>query len=540
MKKLMMMMAALLMLSTADANAQGFLNKLKQKAQAAVSSMTGNEKSEDADEADNDEADSGDVDPSKIAVAQGSDIVPKRKTSTVTWDGVITPSKASSASALMKELPALPTAEKMARSTMEEREAYAQKIAAVSFRAEQLMENEKGCSDAEMEAERAKWENKIQNLFGLTKEEMAILQDENAPESKKQPIQDKVMAKIMGGDVDQVEIQRFEKMSEKEQEAYIRAHPEFTQKMMKMAQNASNFSKNMKQMTAALNGYEVKLGRLVNNYLNAMSQETKHDYSAIAKKYNGKLQKLYDQICATDDAAKVDALYAEADKLLYDYRLEAAKEYRASLLRQIAEAKKFAAEYAKITQEVIDSGDLPACAVGRMDLNAVISVADLLDAAYKELPELEAKPVCTETVYELPKGWEFVNWECRGYVGKVEEMNTPGGAFPLLVKKDAGQGEPDYGVVENGKFRQISQSELQKVNKQADARVKNQAKSSVKPPYGVYKSRSGARTVEYSKTGELIINGMTSLSPIAFSVYPDRLEWVVLDDAKMVKCTYKL
>ena len=538
MKKIVLMIAALLMLSTADADAQGFLKKLKQKAQAVVGNASGDEESEDADDAD--KAESGDVDPSQIAVAQGSDIVPKRKTSTVTWDGVVTPSKASSASALMQELPALPSAEQMARSNMEEREAYAQKIAAVVARAEQLQAEEKECSDEEMEALRNKWENKVQNLFGLTKEEMAILQDENAPESKKQPIQDKVMANIMGGDVDQLEMQRFEKMSEKEQEAYIKAHPEFTQKMMKMAQNAGNFSKKMQQMTAALNGYEVKLGRLVNNYLQAMNQEAKHDYSAIAKKYNGKLQKLYDQICATDDATKVDALYAEADKLLYDYRLEAAKEYRASLLRQIAEAKKFAAEYAKITQEVVDSGDLPACAVGRMDLNAVISVADLLDAAYKELPELEAKPVCTETVYELPKGWEFVNWECRGYAGKVEEMKTPGGAFPLLVQKANEQGEPDYGVVENGKFRQISQSELQKINKQADARVKNQAKSSVKPPYGVYKSRSGVRSVEYSKTGELIINGMTSLSPIAFSIYPDRLEWIVLDDAKMVKCTYKL
>ena len=538
MKKIVLMIAALLMLSTADADAQGFLKKLKQKAQAVVGNASGDEESEDADDADR--AESGDVDPSQIAVAQGSDIVPKRKTSTVTWDGVITPSKASTASALMQELPALPSAEKMARSSMEEREAYAQKIAAVVARAEQLQAEEKECSDEEMEALRNKWENKVQNLFGLTKEEMAILQDENAPESKKQPIQDKVMANIMGGDVDQLEMQRFEKMSEKEQEAYIKAHPEFTQKMMKMAQNAGNFSKKMKQMTAALNGYEVKLGRLVNNYLKAMNQERKHDYSAIAKKYNDKLQKLYDQICATDDAAKVDALYAEADKLLYDYRLEAAKEYRASLQRQIAEAKKFAAEYAKITQEVVDSGDLPACAVGRMDLNAVISVADLLDAAYKELPELEAKPVCTETVYELPKGWEFVNWECRGYVGKVEEMKTPGEAFPLLVKKDNEQGEPDYGVVENGKFRQISQSELQKINQQADARVKNQSKSSVKPPYGVYKSRSGVRTVEYSKTGELIINGMTNLSPVAFSVYPDRLEWIDLVGAKIVKCTYKL
>ena len=542
MKKIVLMIAALLMLCTADASAQGFLKKLKQKAQLAVSGISSDAESEDADEdnANADEADGSNVDPSKITVAQGSDIVPKRKTSTVTWDGVVTPSTASTGAALMKELPQLPSAEKMARSTMGERESYAQKIAAVTSRAEQLMEEEKECSDAEMEAHRQKWEKKIQDQFGLTKEEMAILQDENATDAQKEPIQQKLMAKIMGGDMDQVEMQRFQNMSEKEQEEYIKTHPEFVKKMQKMAMNAGNFSKQMNQMTAALNGYEVKLGRLVNDYMSVMTQESEHDYSAIAKKYNSKLQKLYDQICATDDAAKVDDLYAEADKLLYNYRLEAAKEYRASLQRRIAEAKKFAAEYARITQEVIDSGDLPQCAVGRMDLNAVITVGDLLDAAYKELPEMEAKPVCEETVYELENGWEFVSWECRGYAGKVEDMKTPGESWPLLVRKDNKQGEPEYGVVEKGKFRKITEAELQKVNKQADARVKSQAKSNVKPPYGIYKSRSGVRTVEYSKTGELIINGMTSIAPVAFSVYPDRLVWIALDEAKMVKCTYKL
>ena len=266
MKKMMFMLAALLMLSTADANAQGFLKKLKQKAQAVVVGTSEDEESVEQNDAESDEP----ADPSNLAVAQGSDIVPKRKTSTVTWDGTVTPSSASTASALMKELPALPSAEKMARSTMEEREAYTQKIAAVTLRAEQLENSAKECSDAEMEALREKWENKIQNMFGLTKEEMAILQDENAPESKKQPIQDKVMRKIMGSEgFDRAEMERFEKMSEKEQEAYIQAHPEFMQKMMKMAQNAGNMSKQMKQMTAALSGYEAKIGKLAQDYANA-------------------------------------------------------------------------------------------------------------------------------------------------------------------------------------------------------------------------------------------------------------------------------
>lgn len=283
MKKVLWMIVALLMLSTADANAQGFLKKLKQKAQSAVG-ISSREEREDHNKVENTESA-----PSDIAVAQGSDIIPKRKTSTVTWDGVLTPSTASTAEALMKELPPLPSAEKMAKSTMEERDAYAQKIAAVVVRADQLQREQSGCSDAEMEALRRKWEGKIQNQFGLTKAELAILNDENAPESKKKPIQDKVMAKVLGGDVNTMDLEKFEKMSEKEQEAYIKAHPEFIQQMQQMAMNASNFTKQTQDMTKAFSGYESQVGRLTNNYQRQMKEEARHDYSAIAKRHEGKI-----------------------------------------------------------------------------------------------------------------------------------------------------------------------------------------------------------------------------------------------------------
>ena len=535
MKRIMFMLAALLMLSTADTNAQGFLKKLKQKAQTAVSSITGteNEDSEEQQDADSDEP----ADPSNLAVAQGSDIVPKRKTSTITWDGTITPSKASTASALMKELPALPSAEKMARSTMEERDAYTQKIAAVTLRAEQLQKGSDECSDAEMEAQRQKWENKIQDMFGLTKEEFAILNDENASEAKKEPIRQKMLSKIMGTDgADMAEMKRFEQMTEKEQEAYIKAHPDFMQKMMKIGQNAGNFAKKANQMTAAINSYAAKMGKLTQDYVKVIEREEQHSYDGIGRKYNGKLQKLYTQICDIDDVSQIDKLYSEADELLYKYRLEAAKEYRASLQRQIAEAKKFAAEYTRLTQEVIDSGDLPECAVGRMDLNAVIMVGNLLDEAYKELPELDAQPVCMETLYSLPKGWSFGVWECRGFMGAVDGFKA-GSSWPLLADNRTGD-HAEYAVVENGNFRKISESELEKINKQADQRLKSASKNN--PPYGTYKSRSGLRVVEYSKTGELIVNGMTTFSPIAFTSNSNTLEWIILSEGDIVKCTYKL
>ena len=469
-----------------------------------------------------------------ISIAQGSDIIPKRRTSTVTWDGVLTPSTASTAEALMNELPPLPSAEKMAKSTMEERDAYAQKIAAVVVRADQLQREQSGCSDAEMEALRQKWEGKIQNQFGLTKAELAILNDENAPESKKKPIQDKVMAKIMGGDVNTMDLEKFEKMSEKEQEAYIKAHPEFIQQMQKMAMNARNFSKQTQDMTKAFSGYEAQVGRLTNKYQQQMTEEAKHDYSAIAKKYEGKLQKIYDQICEEEDPNKIDDLYADADQLLYNYRLEAAKEYRASLQRQIANVKNYAEEFDKLSQRLVDQGELPQCAVGRTDLNAVIMVGCLLDAAYKELPDFTTlRGFCAETISELPEGWRFAAWECRSF----QNISKVSCEWPLLAVRDADGDKVEYGVLECNKFRTISESELESINKKVDQRLKQGVN---KPPYGVYKSRSGKRQVEYSQTGEIIINNMTTCSPIAFENKNDHLEWVMIDENKLLKCIYKL
>ena len=526
MKRLIIALALLACMG-ADVSAQGFLNKLKQKALQAA--KVNSEEAEE--EAQTPKVESGDA--SNLSIAQGSDIIPKRRTSTVTWDGVLTPSTASTAEALMNELPPLPSAEKMAKSTMEERDAYAQKIAAVVVRADQLQREQSGCSDAEMEALRQKWEGKIQNQFGLTKAELAILNDENAPESKKKPIKDKVMAKVLGGDVNTMDLEKFEKMSEQEQEAYIKAHPEFIQQMQKMAMNARNFTKQTQDMTKAFSGYEAQVGRLTNNYQQQMKEEAQHDYSAIGKKYEGKLQKIYGQICIEEDPNKIDALYADADQLLYNYRLEAAKEYRASLQRQIASVKQYAEEFNRLSQRLVDLGELPQCAVGRTDLNAVIMTGCLLDDAYKELPDIiPLRGFCPETIYELPSGWRFATWECRSF----QNVSKVSCEWPFLAVREKGD-EMEYGVLDCNNFRTISESELESINKKVDQRLKQNPS---KPPYGVYKSRSGKRQVEYSQTGELIINGMTSCTPIAFENKTDRLEWVMIDDNKIVKCTYKL
>ena len=238
-------------------------------------------------------------------------------------------------------------------------------------------------------------------------------------------------------------------------------------------------------------------------------------------------------MCEEDDANKIDALYANADQLLYDYRLEAAKEYRASLQRQIANVKQYAEEFNKLSQRLVDLGELPQCAVGRTDLNAVIMTGCLLDDAYKELPDIiPLRGFCPETIYELPSGWRFATWECRSF----QNVSKVSCEWPFLAVREKGD-EVEYGVLECNNFRTISESELESINKKVDQRLKQNTN---KPPYGVYKSRSGKRQVEYSQTGEIIINGMTTCTPIAFENKSDRLEWVMIDDNKIVKCIYKL
>ena len=526
MKKILLILVALVAFSS-GVQAQGFFKGLKDKAKQKITNKIVGKHSEEVsreikqkmDEAANlpDVSESDDT----PVVPQATDVIPRRRTSTVVWDGIYTPSKASTASALMAELPPLPAAEKMARSTMDERDVYNMKIAAVTARVTELQYADESCSDAELEAFRQRYEKRIHDLIG---------DDENALKQK-MGVTSSLEAKI----------KQFEKMSEQEQTAYIQNHPEFIQEMQNMAVKAQAFGEEVSKIGEGARTMETELGQLSKRLLDREMAELNHNYDAIGAKYQTKLQTIYKQIFATNDQTKVDALYDEADKLLYDYRLEAAREYRASLQRRIANSKQYASEYNRIVNKAVATGDVPKCIVGRSDLNTVTFVANVLEEAYANLPELEASPVEETTLYELPAGYTFATWENRGYIETGGSFSLSGangisGSFPLLASGPEGA----VAVVENGKFRKISQNELDKLNRQANDRNYRKGNNLPKPPYGTYKSRSGKRTVEYSKSGTLIINSMTTYCPVAFKAQTDRLDWVIIEGAKIVKCTYKL
>ena len=259
--------------------------------------------------------------------------------------------------------------------------------------------------------------------------------------------------------------------------------------------------------------------------------------------------KIYKQIFATDDEAQVDALYAQADELLYNYRLDAAKEYRASLQRQIDQEKKYLAEYNSIMSDAVKDGTIPPCAMERADFNMVISIANILEDAYKDIPELDASPVEKQVLYTLPKGYGFAYSENRCYVGFPSDGVSAGnagrgggavcwllGKWPMLVEKESGT----YGVLNCDGVKDISEAELEQFNKKASYKNMVDQRKKEKPAYGKYKSRSGKRTVEYAEDGYLVIEGMSYFDPVSFSAKPDKLEWVEIDGNQIVLCTYKL
>lgn len=555
MKKILLLMMAMMVLGSTNANAQGFLKKLKQKAENAVGKAVIGKSAEEAEkeaqkyqeeamaqygiDADEKEKDNTPV------VPKTTDLIPKKSQSTLIWDGVVTPSKASSAQALLAELPPLPSAEKIAKSTTEERNAYYSKIQAVTLRVDilQKSQSEGGCSDADIEAERIKWEKKLQNLFGLTAEEMAILQSDNASDAQREAVTEKMLQNKMGLNMNDPEMAKFEKMSEKEQENYIMKHPEFIQKMQKIATKARTFSNEAQQLTAGVTTMEEKVAKLNKDRLAFEERELNHNYDMVKAKYNDRLQKIYNQIFATNDQAQIDALYEQADALLLEYRIKAATEYRASLQRRINKEKEYVAEWNKIMQEAVADGTIPECTLNRSDLNLVTNVANDLNEAYKDLPELDASPVQKETVFTLPNGYNFGWWESFWYIGDVSKMVGNGGknvgsVMPLLAFNDK---DGTYGKVVNGKFQKISEKELDEINQKNSKAGNKRWAQGAKPPYGTYKSRSGKRTVEYNEgSGDIVISGMTYFFPISFTASADKLQWVEMKDNKLLLCTYKL
>ena len=203
MKRILIAFAALTLLC-APASAQGFLNKLKEKAGEAVGGVIGGAIGgalKDAlPESTKDVAGLAGAAEGAPTAVTGEQALPPRRESTFGWDGPVTPSAAKFPIPLMNEFPAVPSAAELANPTEAAQIAYYKAIKAVTLRAEEL-NADTTCADEETLLWRDKSNKMLREVFGLTDAEIRELDDENLPEAERKRLEDK-MAKALLGDID--------------------------------------------------------------------------------------------------------------------------------------------------------------------------------------------------------------------------------------------------------------------------------------------------------------------------------------------------
>ena len=211
MKKILIAIAALTLAVSVPAQAQGFLNKLKEKAEqavgGAVSGALGNvlgdkvqdivpENVKDMAGSLSGQDDSGNA----PSVVTGEQAFPPRRASTFGWDGPVTPSSAKFPVPLMNEFPPVPAASDLVNPVESKQIAYYQAIKAVTIRAEELNLSQT-CEDEETLMWRKKSNQILRDSFGLTDAEIAMLERDDLSEADQKKLEEKI-TKAMLGDLD--------------------------------------------------------------------------------------------------------------------------------------------------------------------------------------------------------------------------------------------------------------------------------------------------------------------------------------------------
>ena len=574
MKRLITLLSlfAVLAVAAPEISAQGFLKKLKDKAENAMLNAVGLGNNTQADQtpAQTAEVEAGPELPSGPVSA--SDQIPKLRVSSVVWEGQVTPSRASDVYGLIDDLPPLPTAEQIARFDESAHRTYYDKIAAVSMRVEELDEQQ-SCSDEEMIAAREDLMNDLADLFGLTEDEMKRLEDPDISPEEEERLNQKMIAHMTGGaDMDSFtskaessqarmaeiskEMEVYEKKAEKGTltEAEQQRMQELNQEMMAMTQDLMGGMGNIMQTASKASEITTKMDAEQTRFQNALKQYTaKVDAirknedgivktcEEIAAEYEAGLKGIYEQIYRTSDADSVRDLYDQADAMMENYRLRAAKVWLQGLQVRFDNTIKLIPEAEKVYADMAAGGMIPACAAGRAQLNLVTECTDILNEAYADFPQPEVLPVEMEVISVLDENERLMRAESgypRGFspssgVGDIKDEFINGSCF--LVWNEA---ESSYYKIENGSRVKLSGEgpfDFYKASAKPDESV-----------YGDIPHRSGSRKATYTRSGSLVLHDGTHMYPMFMRRHSDRLEFVIYDNIPgtdkdgFMKCTYRL
>ena len=571
-KTLGIIIAALVLAIPTDTYAQGFLKKLKQKAESAVNSavnkVVGLEEEEPEAEFEIDEENAG-------SKPTANDRVPKLRQTTFVWDGQVSPSTANTVQQLLNELPSLPSAEQIANPDDAQRQAYYNRLASISMRVEELDE-QWTCSDEEMLALRDQLYKDLAETWGISVEDMKRLEDPNCSEADRARIEEKIKQSVLGGmDVNNMqsmadnmaakskkhearmdEISKEMEVLEKKAEKGTLTEAEQA-RMMQLSQEAMAIQQDVmsgvdinalmnigKKENALMEKYSIATMRMEQR-LKAYSDKAAAlqksdgkivmDCNEIAADYEEKLRNIYSQIFKEDDVDKIHALYDQADELMKNYRTRAAKIWIKSLSTRLEQTKKLLPEAIEIYGEMVKEGLLPECALRRPQLNVVTACEDILDEAYADFPQPDVLPYHMEAMNILKED-ERIYYPESGFIGGF------GGGGNLFEDFKNGSQILIYNYKEEAYYKLEGGNRTKLAGEGPhnffDAKVK------VNYEYGEIPLRKGNRVATFGTGRTLTLHDGTMVYPVAFRRHADHLEFivhdVVNDKEDFYMCVYKL
>ncbi len=587
MKKIILgALAALLIFATpANLQAQGFLKKLKQKAENAVTKAAGFETEEDHTTNNKEQSDKEDAHNPFANQPSATDKLPKLRQSNVVWDGEVTPSTATDYRALLHELPALPTAAEIANPTDAKREAYMRKLSSLSMRADEL-DDQATCSDEEMVAFRDKLYKELESILGISSEEMKRLEDSNVSDAEKQRIEEKMKKHLLGGmneedfatnienkakknEARMKEIQEEMKQYEKKAEAGTLTPQEqqrineLTQENMAMIQDMMGGMEGLMGSANKAQALQDKMlqgmgGSKFDSQLKAFSDKQaslrKNEEGVvkscdeIADDYEKDLKRIYKKIWEEADVDKIHALYDQADELMKNYRERAAGVYIKGLQKRLDNTKALLPEAEQLYANMADDGMIPKCAVSRAPLNVVINCIDILQEAYAEFPQPDVLP-CEQIAIDLSLKKDDLLYPAEsgfaanfgGGAGSISSVGT--GCDPETFKQEFikesqllvyNYTDECYYKIENGVRTRLDDKGTfdysQRRAKKDDSY------------YGEIPLRGGGRKAVVSRDGSLTLHDGTIFYPIAMKRCTEVLMFIVpdyeTDGFKL--CVYKL
>ncbi len=561
-----------------DGYSQGFLKKLKQKAENSIGKAIGIQEEPAAATYNENNAESNAEENAYVREPNATDKLPKLRQSSVVWDGEVVPSKAANYHALMNELPPLPSVEQMINPRDYEMNAYNSKLSSLSMRADEL-DDQMSCSDDEMVAMRDKLYKEMEAITGLTPQEMKRLEDSNVSPEEKARLEQKMRDNILGGadinametsaiknkprmDEIQKEMAVYEKKLNKGQQltdAEMARMQELSAETMKMHQEMMGNSGNLMGNLGKMNQMQDNLlqqTKAFNNQLNEYTKKlegirTKEDgvvknCNQIAAEYEDELRAIYKQIWDEDDAEKIHTLYDRADELMKNYRTRAAAIFRQGLVVRLENAKKLLPEAEKVYSSMANDGIIPQCAVQRAPLNVVIECIDILEDAYSDFPQPSVVPYKEKVItIAVKEGEHILNGE-SGYGGTYGT-----GGIASFGSGSGGATAMEEDFINNSTFLVYNSLEncYYEIKNGVRTRLSgegpfnyNFAKKREESAYGEIQLRGGGRSAVYNRGGSLILHDGTYCFPIAMQRNGEWLEFIMNGEkeGEFVLCSYKL